>query len=398
MATHHFTFKFPDDLKALPRSCRYEVLPGNVGLFSIDGEVAMEHFIATGAWPGGSIRAIDHHDMLQLIENTKTFDQIERVPSFTKQTKWPSGFFDLPETPGTCFFNPGLEWWNGSLHLFARRSVRTRKGFATLEDNDLVIFRLNPDFSPASFIIPTPPNRYPREQWEDPRAFVADGKCYVSMATLIRGIAWKIRQSLCVMSEDLSRFSVVCESEFGGNHSEPMKATGHEKNWTWFNSQDDLHCVYSLHPLTIFVPNYYDGTLARRVDSKPPESIPWQHGTLRGGTNPELSDGEYLTFFHSSMLWKDAFGSCVMGTRRRYYMGALTFTSEPPFHITSITPKPLLVGSEDDPRTLEGPPVVFPCGAKLINGSWLVTMGINDERCGWISIPHEELKGLIVKI
>lgn len=196
------------------------------------------------------------------------------------------------------------------------------------------------------------------------------------------------------MSKDLSEFKVVSEPHIGGNHSSPELSTGHEKNWTWFGKTGSPHCLYSLHPLEIHAFN--PDPIAAETTS--PRELPWIYGTLRGGTNPELHDGQYWMFFHSSLPWKDATGTVLFGRDRRYYMGAVTMTAEPPFRLTSITPTPLLRGSEEDPRTVLGPPVVFPCGAKLIDGSWLVTMGINDERCGWISIPHEELKAKMVPI
>lgn len=392
---HCFTFKFPNDMRALPR-CRYELLPSGIGMIETDDESLATALTCLYRKRVGAIRQVRPEDIKRLRGETKSFDEISATPSFTKQTKWRSGFFDLHESPGTCYLNPGLEWWDGALHLFARRNLYSFDMLGRKrEDNDLAIFRLMPDLSVKDCIVPTPPRRYPREQWEDPRVFVYDGRCFVSFATMVRGMGWKIRQSLVVLDDDFSRFSVAVEPQFGGSHPVPQLAQQTEKNWTWFVRGPKLYCVYSLHPMEVFT---MDSGAPVKLPVESPEALPWEHGTLRGGTNPELRDGQYWVFFHSSMPWKDCFGHCVMGTRRRYYMGALTFTADPPFRITAITPKPLLTGSEDDPRTLNGPPVVFPCGAKLIDGEWLISMGINDEQCGWISIPGKELTDLMVRI
>jgi len=44
------------------------------------------------------------------------------------------------------------------------------------------------------------------------------------------------------------------------------------------------------------------------------------------------------------------------------------------------------------------PLVVFPCGAILRNGEWLVTLGVNDCESAWIKIPHERLMETMKKI
>lgn len=395
MQTCYYQFRFPEDKKLLPRNCSYTVTPSGLGVIETDNASHVNQLNGLCSSGVGSVRLSTKQDTDILFKETKTIEQIGRIHSFTRQTKWISGFFDISDDQTTSFFNCGLEWWDGSLHLFTRRCQYTP---ATLlrrrsEDNDLAIFRLNPNLSVQSCVIPYPPNRHTREQWEDPRAFIFNGECYVSMATLIRGIGFKIRQCVVKMSEDLSKFSVFSEPHFGGNHSEPPKAISHEKNWTWFTHDEKLHCVYSLNPLSIFT--LIDG-VADAVPTISPKQLPWSLGTLRGGTNPEFHDGCYWVFFHSSLPWRDALSECNVGTKRRYYLGALTFSGTYPFQLLSITPNFLLQGSEEDPRTRDGPPVVFPCGAKLINGEWLITMGINDEKCGWISIPHKELKELLV--
>lgn len=396
METQYFTFPFPLGTKFLPKEVQigYEVLPGNVAVIETEDKQLIALLEKTQHIQRSSSDAIR-----KLIGKRKMVEELDRIPSFLKQTDWDCGFFNLPEPKGTCFFNPGLEWWDGSLHLFTRRNQYVRHpgiGSMVSTENDLAVFRLMPDLSVQSGTVPTPPKRYPGEQWEDPRAFVAHNELYVSMATWVPKMRWRIRQCLVVVDSDLSRFNVSCEPPFGGNHQTPPLATSHEKNWTWFVKKGAIHCLYSLHPIVIY---NLAGHGDKLVATESPDTLPWQHGTLRGGTNPEpISNNEWLVFFHSSLPWVDAFGRCVMGTRRRYYMGALTFKCGPKFRITSITPKPLLTGSESDQRTLEGPPVVFPCGSKLIDGKWLVSLGINDEQCGWIRIPHEELKEIMVPI
>ena len=53
-----------------------------------------------------------------------------------------------------------------------------------------------------------------------------------------------------------------------------------------------------------------------------------------------------------------------------------------------------LAGAHRDVRYL--PPlnpavesVVYPCGAAIDGGTWLISYGLNDERCGIARMPHE---------
>lgn len=72
-------------------------------------------------------------------------------------------------------------------------------------------------------------------------------------------------------------------------------------------------------------------------------------------------------------------------------MGALAFEAKPPFKPVYVTPKPLLVGSQQDVWRDRKPLVVFPCGSVIENDTWLVTYGINDLKSGYIKIPHVDL-------
>ena len=71
-------------------------------------------------------------------------------------------------------------------------------------------------------------------------------------------------------------------------------------------------------------------------------------------------------------------------------MGAYAFNDR--FEIVRMTVEPLLAGSDRDLRLLNGPLVIFPGGAIVNNGKWLVVFGVNDEQSGWIEIPHLDLE------
>lgn len=301
--------------------------------------------------------------------------------SFMEQTKWPSGMFLLPSNSNIVYFNPTLLWHFHKWHLFVRRCIRTNvktKDGGNYQASDLCIFKFD-DFGklPLEMTVVKGPNRYPLEQWEDPRAIIKNGRVLVGMATWVQRQPWKIRQALVKLSKEWDSFKVSHEPIYGGNHDTPQAASDHEKNWVWFDHQtQDLLFVYKTNPLEIVKPG-------GQVWRDHMRNTKWEHGEMRGGTAPVRVGDEYISFFHSSGPW--------ISPRRRYYMGAFAFKAEPPFWMTRCTPKPLLCGSENDPRFFNGPPCIFPGGAVLRDDVWSVVFGVNDENCGWMRIPHADL-------
>jgi hypothetical protein len=161
---------------------------------------------------------------------------------------------------------------------------------------------------------------------------------------------------------------------------------GHEKNWLFFPYGGSPHCVYMTKPFRVL---RFDGRLNVVEEYQTDDFNPlWKHGEPRGGTPPVIVDGEYWTFFHSSLPWTE--------TKRRYHMGAMAFRVNPPFNITRCTTLPLLSGSIKDQWYPPMPLVVFPGGAVFDEHrrEWLVVFGVNDISCGYIRIPHADLKQL----
>lgn len=314
-----------------------------------------------------------------------------KYPSFTEQTDWPSGLFTFPTQLGVvCFYNCSIAEDKGQLWLFTRRHRhRIQDPMGELSDNasDLAIWpmRQNMTLGPAP-ILPTMPRRHPNEQFEDPRVNIYDGTCFVSFANWVHRKPWPGRQSFTRLTQDWRKVEVLWETPFGNNARKPELATGWEKNWVWFNKDDEWHCVYSINPHVVFKVDL-SGTQVQNWANKP-INLPWEYGEPRGGTPPVLIGDEYLCFFHSALMWQKP--------KRRYFMGAYTFNANPPFELLRFTPEPILCGSEEDFRVLGSPLVIFPNGSLLRKedgkSEWLVTFGVNDENCGWIRIPHSDLE------
>ncbi len=111
-----------------------------------------------------------------------------------------------------------------------------------------------------------------------------------------------------------------------------------EKNWVPFEWNKTMMLGYTIDPHEVLYPNLTNGECYHCYESFP--RIKWDYGTLRGGTPAMLVDGEYLSFFHSGIVIASpaSFGQDLW----HYFMGAYTFSAEPPFRIKKMTPTPIM--------------------------------------------------------
>lgn len=125
------------------------------------------------------------------------------------------------------------------------------------------------------------------------------------------------------------------------------------KNISFFDFNGTLFAIYSIAPHRILRVEGEQASWAYET----PTPAPWRSGEMRGGASPVLVGDEWYHWFHAR---REA------NRHRIYQMGCYTFTNKPPFHITRITPTPLM---EADPKTKpEGQycSCIFPCGSVLI--------------------------------
>lgn len=282
---------------------------------------------------------------------------------------WQSGIFAFPYEDKTVHFNPTcIRAADGQLLLITRRSRQIERG----NHSDLVLWRVHEPSMTASggTVIGLPVA--PGEQWEDPKAVMFDGRLYLACANWLHQGGAPIRQALLRLDEGLKR------GERQAWHPSP-DAARHEKNWCPFVHDGKMEVVYSIQPHVV---------MGRAANA--PIMLAWAYGEPRGGTPPVRVGGEYISFFHSSLPWRKP--------KRRYYVGAYGFAAQPPFRVTRCTTEPLLIGSEEDPRVLGGPCCVFPNGADLRDGKWLLVAGSNDEQAIWAQLLHADLERLLVPV
>lgn len=297
--------------------------------------------------------------------------------------------FGRAESPGQIeHFNPGLVRRADGLWLIVRRSEI--KSGMPYGHNRIWACQLQDDDHRRVIGGPTlvVPDSGPEEQFEDPRAVYWNGQTWVGMVNFTwfpNGTWTGAHQCIGIFGNDpLWNPIARRDPPIGTNTAARGNTHGkHNKNLLWWFIDDRLHCLYTSDPWVVVE----FGSQWTEQKQYANEGVRWKYGWVRGGTPPVLVGDLYYTFFHSSMPWR--------GRYRRYYMGAIAFNSTPPFMPAFWTQEPLLIGSQNDPWQQRKPLVVFPCGAVYEKERWLISMGINDLKCGWLELPHIELLRLL---
>jgi predicted GH43/DUF377 family glycosyl hydrolase len=103
----------------------------------------------------------------------------------------------------------------------------------------------------------------------------------------------------------------------------------------------------------------------------------WNYGAVRGGTPAQLVEDEYLAFFHSS-------NSIHGGNIATYFMGAFTFSKDPPFRVTRMSREPIVDPTFNDGWTYRNIDyVIFPISFHFDDQHIFVTYGKNEKE-GWV--------------
>jgi predicted GH43/DUF377 family glycosyl hydrolase len=135
-----------------------------------------------------------------------------------------------------------------------------------------------------------------------------------------------------------------------------------EKNWVPFDYYGELLLAYTIAPHLILRPLCGTGYCETFVYSDHEPDWPW--GPLRGGTPAIMDRDHYLAFFHSSqrIASVQSKGKQMM----HYFIGAYTFSTQPPFAITRISAAPIIgqsfYGGTEYKPYWKPVQVVFPCG------------------------------------
>ncbi len=229
-------------------------------------------------------------------------------------------------------FNPSIIRWDGRLIMCFRTYHPESRS-----TNEIALVELSEDFEPAGetkFLKFESPDPYCLMKRQDPRLLAVGGKLWVAYNNTVKG---ELRRMLVAPVECVGGEFIVKPAECL-LHFEGEREDRSEKNWVPFDYGGRLHLAYSLIPHKIFTPLY--GSSACETAAASLSSLKWNWGVLRGGTPALLEGDEYLAFFHcsKSMATQHSKGKSIP----HYFMGAYMFSARPPFHLTRISPEPIV--------------------------------------------------------
>lgn len=180
------------------------------------------------------------------------------------------------------------------------------------------------------------------------------------------------------MDGPVYRLKDVRQPKYGRNDFSAL-----EKNWCFFQRANDLYFIYEGSPEQVVCQLLVE-TVGITYRTKSPT---WEHGDIRGGTQPLPYKGKWLRFFHS--LHKHT------PDRRNwtYCVGSLVMSPEPPFQIEAISKWPVFSGDEryvPNWRYFKHS-VAIPYGATAKDDGWLVGVGLNDSYCATLFVQEKDL-------
>lgn len=303
------------------------------------------------------------------------------------------------EIPGYSHaFNPSLIGWEGKLLMSFRYIPDANKPY----NSELGLVFLNEEFQPIStpeIIIGNDPNSDIPSRADDGRLVAVGDHLYLVYSNNQDALISKggYRLFVAELTYTGSRFLVIHKealTDFEGANNNVR-----EKNWVPFDYLGSLFLAYSIEPHKIFYP-LLQGTGKCETLFKTTASIQWKWGELRGGTPALRMGDQYLAFFHSSipMESQHSFGKVCP----HYFMGAYTFSIEPPFALTSLSPEPIIGTNFYHGATYKrywGSVVVVYPGSFIFDENYIwIAYGRQDHECWIVKIEKAGLLKSLIPI
>lgn len=313
-------------------------------------------------------------------------DLEDKIQDFVLTTKK----IDIPGYPHAL--NPSIIRWKGDLLLSFRIIPDLKKKY----NSEIGVVWLNDNFEVCSepqILTLKPHDASPDvpSRAEDARLVEVNGSLYMVYddnchEKITRGGFRVHVAKLDVKNRVVARF-VEPITSFEGERQDLR-----EKSWVPFSYQNELLLSYSLTPHRVL--RYLPGQRACETFSETLPLVNWKWGILRGGTPALKVDNRYLSFFHSSMNMSTVHSKGK--ETLHYFMGAYTFSSEPPFEMTGISPEPIVgknfYHGEEYVPFWHPVQVVFPVGLLVENEIITVLYGRQDHE---IWVVEFDKKGLL---
>lgn len=288
-------------------------------------------------------------------------------------------------------FNAGIVRWRGRLLLSFRNIPNPKSPYTSY----LGVVWLNEDFAPVSspqILCTQIPDSLAPSRAEDARLLAVGDKLFMVYSDNPEEKISKggFRVYIAQLQQDGELFTVShveCLRHYPGESRQVR-----EKSWVPFEYQGQLLLAYSLIPHLIFQPLLGLESCVTVATSNQPIGFDW--GILRGGTPAlQLNDTEYLAFFHSvkPMATQHSENKNIL----HYFIGAYTFSREPPFEILRASHEPLVATGFYSPPFYKPywHPIraVFPCGYVMDENFIWVAYGRQDHECWVIKLDKAKL-------
>lgn len=219
---------------------------------------------------------------------------------------------------------------------------------------------------------------------EDPRLFVYGECTYIAFSIARYGLkeGWKCVQAYGKLAKKGKTWSLaqVWVPKYGANDW-----SSKEKNWTFFEAEGALRCVYDMGAAGWTVLELEGNEVVQEWRSAP---VRWRWGRMSGGTPAVDWQGQKLTMFHS---WEKH-----PRRSRLYHAAWLTFAATAPHAPMMVSSAPVLTAKEEwgvpDCETRWQPLCVFPGGLEVSGHKALIAYGRNDLHCAVDAIRVEHLR------
>lgn len=289
---------------------------------------------------------------------------------------------EIPGYPDA--FNPSIIRWKGRLLMSFRYLPDLKNKFLSCIGLILLDEEFNPVSGPEILPLKLFSGDFPSRAEDARLLYVGDKLMLVysdcKEVKVSKGGFRVYISELKLIGDRFEPVKEICLSDYPDANPERR-----EKNWVPFDYKGRLMFSYSIVPHTVF----YSDQKSGRCDfiSSTAKEVSWDWGELRGGTQAlMLDETRYLSFFHS---WKDMESVHSSGkTASHYFIGAYTYSAEPPFGLLEVSEKPI-VGNNfyhgKDYKPYWKPVVaVFPCGYVMDDKSIWIVYGRQDHEL-WVA-------------
>jgi len=300
----------------------------------------------------------------------------------------------LPDYPGA--HNPSIVKYNDD-YILTFRYLPNRFDLPWISYIGVVL--LDESFEPISSVQLLDTRLYSKEtpsQSEDARIFVCNGKYYVvyNDNTEVTFPSMWDRRDMYIAELICENNQFILQKPIKLIHETKFSRVLWQKNWSPFEWNNMLLFSYSVNPHEVVCSNVDSGLCKPLYETYQP--IQWYLGHLKGGTPAQkIGDEYYLAFFHSGI-----YTTSTCSNHRdlwHYYMGAYTFSAEPPFTMTRISTSPIdapsfYTFSNYDKR------IIYPGGFVVEGSTVYLAYGKDDSEIWIATIDLNNLLGSMVPI